>query len=156
MGRVCLHQCGIGFFIGEGDFKDKQKTRHGLVLIDIFSKHAVTLPIPSKKSPEVLAGMLEGIQKMGEKPKIIFADEEGSLIGTRIDIRGALKYRGVELYTTRGYSAFVERFIRTLKDMLFKRVEADEKRKTISRLHIHVASRRQPPAPHRWAHTARA
>ena len=130
MGRVCLHQCGIGFFIGKEDFKDKQKARNGLVLIDIFSKYAVVLPIPSKKSPEVLAGMLEGIQKMGEKPKIIFADEEGSLIGTRVDIRGALKDRGIELYTTRGYSAFVERFIRNLKDMLFKRVEADEKRKT--------------------------
>ena len=98
------------------------------MLIDIFSKYAVVLPIASRTPPDLLAGILEGIQKMGEKPKMIYSDEESSLIGDRVDIRGALKDRGIELHTTRGRSAFVERFIRTFKDMLFKRVEADEKK----------------------------
>ena len=116
------------FFIGREDFESKQKTRIGLVLIDIFSNYAVVLPIASRTPPDLLAGILEGIQKMGEKPKMIYSDEESSLIGDRVDIRGALKDRGIELHTTRGRSAFVERFIRTFKDMLFKRVEADEKK----------------------------
>ena len=116
------------FFIGREDFESKQETRIGLVLIDIFSKYAVVLPIASRTPPDLLAGILEGIQKMGEKPKMIYSDEESSLIGDRVDIRGALKDRGIELHTTRGRSAFVERFIRTFKDMLFKRVEADEKK----------------------------
>ena len=34
----------------------------------------------------------------------------------------------IELYRTRGHPAFAERFIRTYKEMLFKRVEADEKK----------------------------
>ena len=113
------------FFMGKEDFENKQKTRNGFVLIDIFSKYAVVLPIPSKNPPDVLAGILEGIQKMGDKPDMIYADEEGSLTGSKVDIRGALKDRGIELYTTRGHPNFAERFIRTFKDMLFKRVEAD-------------------------------
>ena len=116
------------FFMGKEDFENKQKTRNGFVLIDIFSKYAVVLPIPSKNPPDVLAGILEGIQKMGDKPDMIYADEEGSLTGSKVDIRGALKDRGIELYTTRGHPNFAERFIRTFKDMLFKRVEADIKK----------------------------
>ena len=34
----------------------------------------------------------------------------------------------IEIHRTRGHPAFAERFIRTYKDMLFKRVEADEKK----------------------------
>ena len=116
------------FSMGKEDFESKQKTRSGLVLIDIFSKYAVVLPIPSKNPPDVLAGILEGIQKMGDKPDMIYADEEGSLTGSKVDIIGALKDRGIELYTTRGHPNFAERFIRTFKDMLFKRVEADIKK----------------------------
>ena len=116
------------FFIGREDFENKQKTRVGLVLIDIFSKYAVVLPIASKLAPDVLAGILEGIQKMGDKPDMIYSDEESSLIGDKVDIKGALKDRGIELHTTRGHPNFAERFIRTFKDMLFKRVEADEKK----------------------------
>jgi hypothetical protein len=118
------------FFMGREDFENKQKTRSGLVLIDIFSKYAVVLPIASRTPPDLLAGILEGIQKMGDKPDMIYSDEESSLIGDKVDIRGALKERGIELHTTRGHPNFAERFIRTFKDMLFKRVEADEKRES--------------------------
>ena len=59
---------------------------------------------------------------------MIYSDEESSLIGDRVDIRGALKDRGIELH--RGHPNFAERFIRTVKDMLFKRVESDEKKGT--------------------------
>ena len=99
------------FFIGKDDFENKQKTRIGLVLIDIFSKYAVVLPIASRTPPDLLAGILEGIQRDGSRnPKMIYSDEESSLIGDRVDIRGALKDRGIELHTTRGRSAnFVER-----------------------------------------------
>ena len=116
------------FFIGKEDFPNKQKTRIGLVLIDIFSKYAVVLPIASRTPPDLLAGILEGIQRMGQNPKMIYSDEESNLIGDRVDIRGALKDRGIELHTTRDHPNFAERYIRSFKDALFKRVEADEKK----------------------------
>ena len=38
------------------------------------------LLIESKEPPHVLAGIMEGLQKMGDKPKMCYSDEEGSCI----------------------------------------------------------------------------
>ena len=113
------------FFISKKDLK-RQKFRIGLVLIDIFSKYATVIPIKSKEPPDVLAGIMEGLQKMGNKPKMFYSDEEGSLYSkTVIEY---LEQEKIEMHRTRGHPAFAERFIRTYKDMLFKRVEASEKK----------------------------
>ena len=110
------------FFISKNDIEN-QKFRIGLVLIDIFSKYATVIPIKSKEPPDVLAGIMEGLQKMGDKPKMFYSDEEGSLYSkTVIEY---LEGEKIEIHRTRGHPAFAERFIRTYKDMLFKRVEAD-------------------------------
>ena len=113
------------FFISKNDLEN-QKFRIGLILIDIFSKYATVIPIASKQPPDVLAGIMEGIKKMDGKPKMIYSDEEGSLFSSVIT--DYLDEGKIELHTTRGHPAFGERFIRTFKDMLFKRVDADEKK----------------------------
>ena len=113
------------FFISKNDLEN-QKFRIGLILIDIFSKYATVIPIASKQPPDVLAGIMEGIKKMGGKAKMIYSDEEGSLFSSTIT--DYLDEEKIELHTTRGHPAFGERFIRTYKDMLFKRVDADEKK----------------------------
>ena len=113
------------FFISKKDLK-RQKFRIGLVLIDVCSKYATVIPIKSKEPPDVLAGIMEGLQKMGDKPELFYSDEEGSLYSkTVIEF---LEGEKIEIHRTRGHPAFAERFIRTYKDMLFKRVEADEKK----------------------------
>ena len=113
------------FFITNNDLKN-QKFRIGLVVIDIFSKFAVVVPITSKQPPDLLAGIMEAINKMGKKPELVYSDEEGSLNS------GVLKEyfdkEKIETHQTRTHPAFGERFIRTFKNMLFKRVEADEKK----------------------------
>ena len=113
------------FFISKNDLENFQKFRIGLVLIDIFSKYATVIPIKSKQPPDVLAGLIEGLQKMGKKPKLLYSDEEGSLNSN--DIMSYLEKENIEIHKTRGHPAFVERFIRSYKDMLFKRIEHDEK-----------------------------
>ena len=113
------------FFISKNDLEN-QKFRIGLVLIDIFSKYATVIPIKSKEPPDVLAGIMEGLQKMGNKPKFFYSDEEGSLYSKTIV--EYLEQEKIEMHRTRGHPAFAERFIRTYKDMLFKRVDADEKK----------------------------
>ena len=113
------------FFISKNDLEN-QKFRIGLILIDIFSKFATVIPIASKQPPDVLAGIMEGIKKMGGKAKMIYSDEEGSLFSSTIT--DYLDEEKIELHTTRGHPAFGERFIKTYKDMLFKRVDADEKK----------------------------
>ena len=112
-------------FITNNDL-DNQKFRIGLVVIDIFSKFAVVVPIKSKQPPDLLAGIMEGINKMGKKPKMFYSDEEGSLYSKTII--EYLEQEKIEMHRTRGHPAFAERFIRSFKDMLFKRVEADEKK----------------------------
>ena len=66
------------FFITNNDLKN-QKLNVGMVVIDIFSKFAVVVPIKSKLQDDVLAGIIEGINKMGKKPELIYSDDEGSL-----------------------------------------------------------------------------
>ena len=113
------------FFITKKDL-DNQKFRIDLVMIDIFSKFALVIPIKSKQPPDLLAGIMEGINKMGKKPKMFYSDEEGSLYSKTII--EYLEQEKIEMHRTRGHPAFAERFIRSFKDMLFKRVEADEKK----------------------------
>ena len=120
----CEYQIDL-FFITKKDL-DNQKFRIGLVMIDIFSKFALVIPIKSKQPPDLLAGIMEGINKMGKKPKMFYSDEEGSLYSKTII--EYLEQEKIEMHRTRGHPAFAERFIRSFKDMLFKRVEADGKK----------------------------
>ena len=116
----------VGLFFRSKNDLENQKFRIGLVLIDIFSKYATVVPIKSKEPPDVLAGIMEGLQKIGDKPKMFYSDEEGSLYSkTVIEY---LEGEKIEIHRTKGHPAFAECFIRTHKDMLLKRVEADEKR----------------------------
>ena len=114
------------FFISKNDIEATQKFRAGLVMIDVLSKYAVVVPIKSKSPADVIAGTMEGLEKMKAKPKIIYTDDEGSISGA--DFKQLVEGEGIELYRTRGHPAFAERFIRTFKDKLFKRVENDEKK----------------------------
>ena len=73
---------------------------------------------------------LEQWKGLRAKPKIIYTDDEGSISGA--DFKQLVEDEGIELYRTRGHPAFAERFIRTFKDKLFKRVENDEKKGKIT------------------------
>ena len=114
------------FFISSEDIEATQKFRAGLVLIDVLSKYAVVVPIKSKTPPDIIAGTMEGLQKMGKKPEIIYTDDERGIASA--DFKEYVDGEGIELYRTRGHPAFAERFIRTFKNKLFKRVENDEKK----------------------------
>ena len=108
------------FFISPNDVESQQKFRVGLVLIDMFTRYAVGIPIKSKQPDDILAGMMEGMNKMGKKPKLIYSDEKSSLKTEMIT--------KIKLHKTRRHPAFAERFIRTFKDTLYKRIEHDEKK----------------------------
>ena len=112
------------FFISKDDIEAPQKFRAGLVCIDVLSKYAVVVPIKGKETTDVVAGTMEALQKMGAKPKMIYTDDEKAIASS--DFKQYVEDEGIELYRTRGHPAFSERFIRTFKDKLFKRIEADE------------------------------
>ena len=96
------------------------------MLIDILSKYAVVVPIKSKEAPDVIAGTMEALDKMKVKPQLIYTDDERAIAG--VEFKDFVEGEGIELYRTINHPAFAERFIRTFKDKLFKRVEEDAKK----------------------------
>ena len=114
------------FFMGQYDFDDEQKYRGGIVMIDVLSKYAVVVPIGGRTPADIIEATKEALRKMGKKPKIVYTDDERGIASQ--EFNDFIEDEGIELYRTRGHPAFAERMIRTFKDMLFKRVEADEKK----------------------------
>ena len=112
------------FFIND---MGEQKFKVGMLMIDIFDKFMSVVAIKSKTEGDVASGMIESLNKMGKKPKIIYTDDEGAL--STEAIQKYLKDEDIQHHRTRGHPNFAERAIRTFKDMLYKRVEVDEKQK---------------------------
>ena len=111
------------FFIN--DLKN-QKFNIGAIMIDVFSRFMVVVPIKNKNEANIASGIIEGFNKMGGKPKILCTDDEGAL--QKEAIQKYLNDEGIQHHRTRAHANFSERAIRTFKDMLYKRVEADEKK----------------------------
>ena len=105
---------------------EKQKTTVGFIMIDIFSKYMVVLPLPSKDGEEVASGFIEGIKKMGKKPEFIYTDDETAF--STAYLQKYFKDEGIHHYITRGHAPFAEVAIKTFKTQLYKRIEADEKK----------------------------
>ena len=109
------------FFIND---LENQPMRVGALCIDIFSKYMTVVPIPSKSEGDVASALIESFKKMGGFPKLLYTDDESAL-NTKA-IQDYLKEKKIEHHTTRGHPAFGERGIRSFKDALYKRIEADE------------------------------
>ena len=43
------------------------------MLIDVFTKYAVIVPIKSTDPPDILAGLIEGLNNMDKKPELLTA-----------------------------------------------------------------------------------
>ena len=84
------------------------------------------IPIKSKSEGDVASALIEGFKKMGGFPEILYTDDETAL--STPAIQEYLKEHKIEHHRTRGHPNFSERAIRTFKDMLYKRIEADEKK----------------------------
>jgi hypothetical protein len=106
-----------------GDLKDKEY-KGGLVIIDIFTKYATMIPTKDNKAPTFLEALKKGIQNMGGKPKTIYADSEGAWFNK--EIKDYLEENNIKLIITLNHANVVERVIRTLKSMIYKRIEAAE------------------------------
>ena len=106
-----------------------QKFKVGMACIDIFSKYAVVVAIKSKQEGDVAAGILECLNKMKNTPKIIYTDDEGAL-----KTEAMQKYfneKNISHIITRSHAHFVERFIRTFKDALYKRIDNEKEKNNI-------------------------
>ena len=94
-----------------------------LVMIDVFSKYGTIVPVRSKQIKDVLTAIKEGIEKMGGKPKIFYSDVEGAFVSN--EIQKFFKEEGITHLTTLSRVPFVDRFIRTVKHMIDKKVRKE-------------------------------
>ena len=70
---------------------------------------------------EVLDALKEGIRKMHGKPAVIYSDNEAAFSSTAIQTY--LRDNHIKHIITLGPAHVAERQIRTIKDMIYKRVE---------------------------------
>ena len=97
-----------------------------LCAIDLFSKYAWVVPIKDKKGTSIVNAFQKIISK-GRKPNKIWVDQGGEFYNNLF--KRFLKINNIEMYSTynEGKSVVAERFIRTLKNKIFKHMTAISK-----------------------------
>ena len=111
------------FFFAEQPVAPQLK--NALLMVDIFSKYTQVVPCRSKQIPDVLNAIKECLDKMGGKPKTIYIDNEGAFVSN--EIQKYFEDEKIRHLTTLGHAPVAERQIRTMKDMIYKRIEYTKK-----------------------------
>ena len=109
------------FFIND---LENQDFKIGVIMIDIFSKYMSVIPIKTKQPKDILDAIKQGIKEMGDKPVSIYSDDEGSFSSK--EVQQYFISQHIQHIVTRGHAPVAERAIRTIKDMLYKRIEKAE------------------------------
>ena len=90
--------------------KDDDEYTMAIGAIDIFTKVASVIAVPNKQPETFLMALKQIFQIMG-KPRIVIADQEGSLSSKLVD--KYFKDEQVLYIINRNHAPFIERFIRT-------------------------------------------
>ena len=90
-----------------------------LCTIDLFSKYAWVIPLKDKKGTSIVNAFQKIISKE-RKPNKLWVDQGTEFYNE--SFKGFLKINNIEIYSTfnEGKSVVAERFIRTLKNKIFK------------------------------------
>ena len=110
------YQMDLLFFADE-----PSAVKTALLMVDIFSKYTQMVPVRSKQIPDVLIAIKECLIKMKGKPKTIYSDNEGAFVSNLI--QSYFADEGIRHLTTLGHAPVAERQIRTMKGMIYKRIE---------------------------------
>ena len=92
--------------------------RYGLVVIDIFSKLANVVPMKEKPEPITLSAMKESFNKMGF-PMSVYSDNDRAF---QAGVKDFFEKEGITHVVTLTHANVVERFIRTMTNMIHNRV----------------------------------
>ena len=100
--------------------KKNKSIKYLLCAIDLYSKYAFVVPLKDKKGMNVTNGFNKIIKQSGRKPKKIWVDQ-GSEFYNHV-FKRCLSGNNITMYSTynEGKSVVAERFIRTLKNKLYK------------------------------------
>ena len=101
---------------------DGEEFNTGLLIIDVFTKFATVVPVKSKRADDILETIKQGFKSMGKLPEMLYTDDEGSFHSKQ----AVAYYREnkIKHLITRTHAPYAECAIRTIKAMLYKRLEA--------------------------------
>ena len=103
-------------------------------VIDIFSKYAWVVPLKIKKGISIVNAFQNILDKSERKPNKIWIDKGSEFYNN--SFKKWLKYNDIEMYSihNEGKSVVAERFIRTLKNKIYKYMTAISKNMYIDKL----------------------
>ena len=103
--------------------KYNKGNKYLLCPIDFFSKYVWVIPIKGKKATSIVNAFQKIISK-GRKPNKIWVDQGSEFYNN--SFKDFLKINNIEMYSTYNEekSVVAERFIRTLKNKIFKHMSA--------------------------------
>ena len=107
--------------------RQNKGVKYLLCTIDLFSKYAFVVPLKDKKGASVVEGFKKIVNESNRRTNKIWVDQ-GSKFYDKV-FKNWLKDEGIEMYSTYnvGKSVIAERFIRTLKNKLYKHMTATGK-----------------------------
>ena len=107
--------------------KKSKGLKYLLCAIDVFSKYAFVVTLKDKKGIGITNAFKKIIKQSNRKPNKIWVDQGGEFYNR--DFKKWLSSNDIIMYSTfnEGKSVVVERFIRTLKNKLYKHMTAINK-----------------------------
>ena len=96
-----------------------------MICIDILWKFCVIVPIKGKTESDLALGFIECMNKMGDPPKVIMTDGEGAIQNSGL-FQKYFAESHITYIPTRSRPVFVERMIRTFREMLDKRIKPNQ------------------------------
>ena len=92
----------------------------------LSASFAYGYPKRNNKAPTLLEAMKEAIGKMGGPPKTLFTDDEGGMNNNAV--MTYLDEHHIRHIITRAHAGIAERTIRTIKAMIYARIESAKER----------------------------
>ena len=98
-----------------------------LCVVDLFSKYAFAVPLKDKKGVSIVNAFQSILNKSGRKPNKVWVDQGSEFYNH--NFKKWLANNDISMYSTynEGKSVVAERFIRTLKNKLYKHMTAVSK-----------------------------
>ena len=105
-----------------------------LCVIDIYSKYAWVVPLKDKKGVSIVNVFQSILKKSNRKPNKIWVDKESEFCNSHF--KKWLKDSSIEMYSTHneGKTVVAERFIRTIKNKIYKYMTSISKNVYIDKL----------------------
>ena len=108
--------------------KHNKRIKYLLCVVDLFSKYAWVVPLKDQKGVSIIDAFQKNLNNSKRKPNKIWVDQGSEFYSNHF--KKWLKDNNIEMYSTHneGKSVVAERFLRTLKNKIYKHVTAISKK----------------------------